>query len=472
MEDLIIDNLKKDEFSNNILENNDNFNECQENQVIEGMIKNDPLFDLIAQHKKKLKEIKEWQNNFTNNNITQTEIATNDTVKLNKIPNFKNNIIISDINENKNIEKNIKTAKDFLKLNSINKSNSLIENTNDDSSVNININKKNANENNSNDNSVSLSKDFDNNINNNIQKYMRTGMNFNNKLELEKIQDTENFNSNNTNNKKNTSSTSRTNNDINNIIKSLEFKLEKKKIEIKKLESNIDILTKENQNLKRYIYDLESKIENYQLNNNTNLINQDNIIIREQEMFKKINSLTKEIQEKNSQIEKFKNLEQQLTEKYHQLELFSKENTSKLENLIMEKNNYKDSIQTTEKIIFTVNYFIKKIYNIIPGLYNGECFQDIKDPFELQKHLIAIENFINEYIVYDSNKKSKFLIDFEKNKNYKEKDELEKKINEINEQNIFLLKEIQGRKKLKKKKSNNSSKSIKITNRSNSKHKK
>ena len=238
MEDLIIDNLKKDEFSNNILENNDNFNECQENQVIEGMIKNDPLFDLIAQHKKKLKEIKEWQNNFTNNNITQTEIATNDTVKLNKIPNFKNNIIISDINENKNIEKNIKTAKDFLKLNSINKSNSLIENTNDDSSVNININKKNANENNSNDNSVSLSKDFDNNINNNIQKYMRTGMNFNNKLELEKIQDTENFNSNNTNNKKNTSSTSRTNNDINNIIKSLEFKLEKKKIEIKKLESN------------------------------------------------------------------------------------------------------------------------------------------------------------------------------------------------------------------------------------------
>ena len=46
------------------------------------------------------------------------------------------------------------------------------------------------------------------------------------------------FNSNNTNIKKNNSSTSRTNNDINNIIKSLEFKLEKKKIEIKKLESN------------------------------------------------------------------------------------------------------------------------------------------------------------------------------------------------------------------------------------------
>ena len=47
------------------------------------------------------------------------------------------------------------------------------------------------------------------------------------------------FNSNNnTNIKINNSSTSRTNNDINNIIKSLEFKLEKKKIEIKKLESN------------------------------------------------------------------------------------------------------------------------------------------------------------------------------------------------------------------------------------------
>ena len=45
-----------------------------------------------------------------------------------------------------------------------------------------------------------------------------------------------------------------------NLIKSLKFKLEKKKIKIKNLESNIELLTKENQNMKKYISELEKKI--------------------------------------------------------------------------------------------------------------------------------------------------------------------------------------------------------------------
>ena len=126
----MIDNLKMDELKNNILEGQNKYLKYEESQMLEDMIKNDPLFDLINQHKKKLQEIKEWQTYFTNENMTQTEITTYDNDKLNNIQNILNNKnIISDIKtENKN---NIKSAKDFLKLNSNNKSQSIIENNND-----------------------------------------------------------------------------------------------------------------------------------------------------------------------------------------------------------------------------------------------------------------------------------------------------------------------------------------------------
>ena len=119
---------------------------------------------------------------------------------------------------------------------------------------------------------------------------------------------------------------------------------------------------------------------------------------------------------------------------------------------------------------------------MIPSLANNELFQSINDPNDLQRHLICIENFICEYIIYNSNKKSKFYNDFERNNNEKklkylnlekekEKEELEKKINEINEQNILLLKEIQGKKKLKKRKSNNSIRGKNVNHRNNLKTK-
>ena len=178
-------------------------------------------------------------------------------------------------------------------------------------------------------------------------------------------------------------------------------------------------------------------------------------------MLFKINSLSQEILQKNEQIEKMKNLDQikikdiqMLNQKCRDLEIISNEiDKEKIEKLLEENKYLKNSINNTDKIMFIINYFVKKIYNIIPSLQKPENFNGIKEPYELQKFFIEIENFINEYIIYDSNKKSDFYIEFEKNKNYnneyfknidkeKEKKELEAKINEINQQNINLLKEI------------------------------
>ena len=244
-------------------------------------------------------------------------------------------------------------------------------------------------------------------------------------------------------------------------FKSLKFKLEKKKIKIKNLESNIELLTKENQNMKKYISELEKKLENVDLKKDIHLFNPENIIKREQDMLSKINALSQELLQKNEQIEKMKNLDQikikdiqTLNQKCRDLEIISNEvDKEKIEKLLEENKYLKNSINNTDKIMFIINYFVKKIYNIIPSLQKPENFNGIKEPYELQKFFIEIENFINEYIIYDSNKKSDFYIEFEKNKNYnneyfknidkeKEKKELEAKINEINQQNINLLKEI------------------------------
>ena len=162
-----------------------------------------------------------------------------------------------------------------------------------------------------------------------------------------------------------------------------------------------------------------------------------------------------------------------LSQKCRDLELISHENNkekiSKIDKLINENNNFKSYISNTEKIMYTINYFIKKIYNMIPSLSISEYFEDVKEPLELQRHLINIEKFINEYIIYNSNKKSKFMDEFVKNKNNehiidehkereKEKEEFEKKINEMNRQNIHMLQAGKDKKKLKKRKSCNSSK--------------
>ena len=469
-------NSRKNESMKNISNERTDY----DNRKEENLSESGPLFNLINQHKKRLLEIKQWQNNFNNGNMNQSEIAFLDNGKNNKITNINSNINNYGKEEEKgkqldieNVENNIKIVKDFLKINSLNKSNINTEN-NDESSITINnINYNNIintnNENNMNDISLSIlkesiKKDLENNKNNDImeqKQYMNTGINFTNKSIFENLKSTKNYSSCNTKR----TSLDISNKQNNNITKSLEYKLEKKRIKIKNLKSNIELLTKENQNLKNYINELEKKIENIDLNNEINLMNQGNIIKREQDMLSKINLLSQEILEKNEQIEKMKNMDkikikdiQSLNQKCRDLEIISNEiNKEKIEKLVEENKELKKIINNTDKIMFTINYFVKKIYNMIPSLGKKENFEGIKEPYELQKFFIDIENFMNEFIIYESNKKSNFFIEFERNKNYnnqyfynlekeKEKKELEAKINEINQQNIYLLKEIQAKK--------------------------
>jgi SWI/SNF-related matrix-associated actin-dependent regulator of chromatin subfamily A protein 2/4 len=359
MDNLLNNNFKKEKSAKYFLENNNIYKKRKHNQLIECMTKNDPLFDLINQHKKRLQEIKEWQMSITGD-VLQSEITMIDAAdKNNKSKkDLNNNNVeqpVTKIEESK-IDNNIKLAKDFLKLNSINKNQSSIaidntctinNNNNDDSSININISNTNNNNNiinennnnitnninqnendnnlennNTNDNSFSalkdsLRNDLDVNANDNNngfvkiveRKYMKTGINFNKKLALDNIKniDINNYKSNNnTNNKKHRHYSSRltsynvTNCTNNDIVNSLEFKLEKKRIKIKNLETTIDLLTKENNNLKIYINELETKIENF------HLINNNKKKLFTQEMLDKINSLNKEIKDKNEIIEKMK----------------------------------------------------------------------------------------------------------------------------------------------------------------------
>ena len=463
--------------------------EKTDGENIEVSIETDPLFNLINHHKKRLLEIKEWKNNFNNStSASRSEIFVVENEKNLKNKNLTNYIDKFEKEERKenviNVENNIKSVKDFLKINSLDKSNINTEN-NDEISITIN-NKNNIvtntnNENNFNDISYSilnepLNKDLESKNNNMIEtkKHMKTGINLKNEFKSVNIKIKDNISSINTNRTTN----DRTNKADDNKTKLLEFKLEKKKIKIKNLKSNIELLTKENNNLKKYINELEKKLEEIDLNKEINFANKENIIKREQDMLNKINLLSQEILEKNEKIEKMKYMDkvklkdiQSLNQRCRELELISNEiNKEKIEKLMEENKNLKNKNNNTDKIMFTLNYFIKKIYNMIPSLQTQENFEGIKEPYELQKIFIEIENFINEFIIYDSNKKSSFYLEFEKNKAYnnqyfnnldkeREIEELEAKINEINDQNINLLKEIQSKNNLKRIKSNNEDKS-------------
>jgi hypothetical protein len=196
-------------------------------------------------------------------------------------------------------------------------------------------------------------------------------------------------------------------------------------------------------------------------------------------MANKIKLLTKEIELKNEKIEKMKNYN---LDKFKIQDLLNNNNDKNIKIEVNEKEDFETYIYNTDRILFTINYFIKKIYNMIPSLSNIENFVEVKEPYQLQIHLINIENFISEYIIYNSNKKSKFLIDFEKCKNNqhlidadrKKEIEEEKMINDIyRQQNLYFFKDINSKRKPKKKKSVNSSKGKKpISVRKNSKNKK
>jgi hypothetical protein len=144
--------------------------------------------------------------------------------------------------------------------------------------------------------------------------------------------------------------------------KVLKDKLKQREEKIKKLESNIASLNKENQSLKQYIIQLQHNLLTY---NNKNINNS----------FKKA--------------------------------LFNDSNSMKSS---MEDLSLTDKI---EKIMNSLNVFIKKMYNLFPNL---GCTGDFKDlnyhlPDEVEKKLDKIGNMIHDFFTlkknhYNSNESS------------------------------------------------------------------
>ena len=168
--------FKKEQFTKDLFGNNYKY---QNNKYIEEIEDNDPLYDLINKYKKRLQEIKEWQTNFKNDNLSQSDkeiLILTEKIKNRKVSSSSE----SDIKDNyENIQNNIKLAKDFLKINCINKNQTTLDN-NSNASIKIN------NINNTNESTYSILKDSTiKDLNNNIKimekKYMKTVPNFSKK---------------------------------------------------------------------------------------------------------------------------------------------------------------------------------------------------------------------------------------------------------------------------------------------------
>ena len=463
--------MKKYDFKKEDTKTEDNmYKKYQDKNVMDEIIKNELLSNLIKQHKKRLQEIKEWQKNYFNSTSFQSEFTINDREEKN----------INDTNDSK-LKTNYETFRNKIKLSKnipIKNYKNVIEPILDNYNTDADTNNKNIIRNAS-ALDESERKDLENDINIIDQKYLKTCSNFVKRLTLDKFRNLNNYSSiytkfsaNNSDLSNKISNNKSNINNINRYVKALEFKLEKKRLKINNLKSDIGLLNKENQYLKTYINELESKMANFKKKN----MSQDNLFNMEKDILNKINTLAKEISAKNAQIERMKSMDKikvkdikLLNQEYRDLELVSNENKKKkikkIDNLINENNNFKAYINNTDKILFTINYFIKKIYNLVPSLGKYENFKEISEPYELQKHLIIIENFINEFIIYN-NKKPQISTNFEKGKNkpfLTERDknknkikELEKIINGITKQKIALIKEIQPKKKYNRKKLVNS----------------
>ena len=228
--------FKKDQFAKDLFGNNLKY---QKNKDIEDIVGNDPLYDLINKYKKRLQEIKEWQTNFKNDNLSQSDREI--LLLTQKIKNRKaQSSSESDIKTNyENFQNNIKLAKDFLKINCINKNQTTFDNNSSNVSININNINNNTNESSCSALKDSTIKDLNNNINMMEKKYMKTVPNFTKKISIGTNR--VNCNSNDAYLRRN-NLTSRLNynhstencfNIANDNVKSLELKLAKKRIKIK-----------------------------------------------------------------------------------------------------------------------------------------------------------------------------------------------------------------------------------------------
>ena len=219
------------------------------------------------------------------------------------------------------------------------------------------LDKENKNENIENNNKISFP------LNNKSQMLMvhRSNTTYNNSYNL----NNNNYNCYNySNNNSNYIDQILNNNDnniiINSNIKILRHKLDNKDTKIKSLESHIDLLNKENKSLKEYIIELEK---------NNNPINSNNNINNNRINNNDINSLLNE-----------------------------------------ENQNINNNI---EKVMASINYFIKKVYNLFPNLEKEKKFEELKfeQYNELHYRLNIIENLINDLFIQNIKKNNYSLND-------------------------------------------------------------
>lgn len=357
--------------------NNESIQEPNQNSIIKN---NSEILSLINEHKQKLSELRNKDNILENK-------------KYIKDKNFENhcNKDISSFDK-VGVDDSIRVAKDFLKYNK-EKTSKLFKDI--DNKFNINFNNKNNNseekpklnfnyiinyqENNNKKMNYNYKthNDFYTNLdktqyilnyhnNDNPQKFVKSenieqSMSYEN---LSNINTNEIFKNNNiytTNNEIYFNGHQEKNILLNSNIKLLENKLEKTESKIKSLKSTIDSLNKENQALKEYII----KIENKKVESNNLIIN-----------------------------DKIKNRIS-----------FPIEKTD-----INNKNNILNNI---EKIMYSINHFIKKMNSLFPNLENKKNFEDLnyEQYNELQNNLNNIENIVNDLYIQNIKKTNYSLND-------------------------------------------------------------
>ena len=327
--------------------------------------KNREILSMINEHKKKLNEIrnKDIDDFIENKKYIKANSLSFENIKTNKEKSAFDKTVVDD---------SIRVAKEFLKYNK-EKTSRIFNDI--DSNLNININnqnnsKKEYNYNYSNNlpqnfNYINYNckthKDFHTNLNNaeilynhnSNNNYLPLNVSEVKKIQIPNLIYGNEYNINekvnyilknkNYNNEDNTLAYS-------NII--LKHKLDYAEEKINSLESNIDILTKENYNLRQYIIQLE--------NNNINCINNNN-----------------------------KGIEKDLMEEENN-------SVSKVDDIILNK----------EKIMFSINNFIKKMYGLLQNFGKEQNFESLKfeQYNELQQHLKNIENIINDLFIQNIKK--------------------------------------------------------------------
>ena len=341
------------------LERNNNFNDSNYlNQNYENNFnQNQNIFELINEHKRKLNEIKNMESLF--------EKDRHSTI------NQKRNDISKD-----DISRSIKMAKDYLNYNKSRtekffsnidnsiKNNKIINNSFNSNYLNYDI------KNDFNYKTIP-SKTYYSNTYNNIDdngkdiQYLSTKKNSFGFMNTDS-----NFRVNNYGYERRNYKNSNNEEDkilIASNIKLLKHKLENKESKIQTLESNISYLNNNTINLNNnYTNDLNEKS-----GNELNIENNNDC-----------NNLANEEEVKSTQIPS----------------LINKENSNTL--------NDNDIISKIQKIMNSINFFIRKIYKLFNNIYDiKENYIDLNynQHFELQKHLVKLEKIINKFVTQNIN---------------------------------------------------------------------